>query len=121
MRVLVCGGRNFNDLGMVWGQLDAFHALAGPITLLIHGAAPGADTLGAKWALSNNVEIAVYPAEWKRLGKSAGPIRNQRMIDEGRPDRVIAFPGGAGTADMVRRAKSSNVPVIEISTKDIEP
>lgn len=44
-------------------------------------------------------------------GKAAGPIRNQRMLDEGKPDLVVAFPGGRGTADMVRRAKAAGVPV----------
>jgi predicted polyphosphate/ATP-dependent NAD kinase len=45
-------------------------------------------------------------------GKAAGIIRNQRMLDEGKPDLVIAFQGGDGTADMVRRANKSKIPTI---------
>lgn len=47
-------------------------------------------------------------------GKAAGPIRNQRMLDDGKPDRVLAFPGGRGTANMVKLAKAAGVPVHEI-------
>jgi hypothetical protein len=48
-------------------------------------------------------------ADWEKLGRSAGPIRNQAMLDEGRPDLVVAFPGHHGTADMVRRARAAGV------------
>jgi hypothetical protein len=63
---------------------------------------------------ASKVREAAFPADWKRHGKSAGPLRNQEMLDAA-PDLVIAFPGGRGTADMVRRAKSVNVKVIEIA------
>ena len=49
-----------------------------------------------------------------QLGLSAGPARNQRMLDEGKPDAGIAFPGGPGTADMTRRLKEAGIPVWEI-------
>lgn len=49
------------------------------------------------------------------LDRSAGPKRNQRMLDKGKPDLVLAFPGGDGTADMVRKAKSAGVPIIEVA------
>ena len=55
-----------------------------------------------------------YPAPWKRFGPSAGGIRNQQMLDEGKPDLVVAFPGGKGTADMVRRAENAGVKVIKV-------
>ena len=47
--------------------------------------------------------------DWKKYGKKAGPLRNQQMLEEGKPDLVVAFPGGNGTADMVRRAKKANI------------
>ena len=46
--------------------------------------------------------------------RGAGPERNARMLAEGRPDLVVAFPGGTGTADMVRRAKAAGVRVVEV-------
>ena len=109
-RVLVCGGRTFSNLGLLIEVLDAAHA-ANPITCLIHGAAKGADQLAAKWAHDSGVACAAYPASWEFDGNSAGPIRNQRMIDQGKPDLVIAFPGGRGTADMVSRAEKASLPV----------
>jgi len=119
MRVLVCGGRDFADLGAVWSQLDTLHNLPqhlggeGPITRIIQGGALGADRLASQWASSNGVRQLEYPADWRANGKAAGPIRNQAMIDDGKPDLVIAFPGGRGTADMVRRARAAGVTVIE--------
>jgi hypothetical protein len=78
--------------------------------VLIHGAAPGADRLAAEIWQPQGGTIEAYPADWKAHGKGAGPIRNQRMLDA-KPDIVIAFPGGSGTADMVRRARSKGLKV----------
>jgi hypothetical protein len=50
-------------------------------------------------------------ADWNTHGRAAGPIRNQRMLDEVKPELVVAFPGGRGTADMVRRAREAGVNV----------
>lgn len=115
MKVLVCGGRNYNDEAYVFKYLDFVHENAnGPISVIINGGAMGADELSSKWSVSRNKQLWVYKADWKKHGKAAGPIRNQQMIDDGKPDFVIAFPGGKGTADMVRRARAAGVPVIEV-------
>ena len=113
LHVLVCGGRDYADAATLARVLDALHAEQGPIVEIIHGAARGADTLAAGWARSRGIPIAAYPADWKRHPRAAGPIRNQQMLAEGRPDLVVAFAGGAGTADMVRRSRAANVRVIE--------
>jgi hypothetical protein len=113
-RILVCGGRDYADkksLGMV---LDAAHS-ANPIIDLIHGAARGADTLAADWALSHGVRCTAYPADWESDGRAAGPLRNQRMLDHGKPHLVIAFPGGKGTADMIGRSEAAGVPVVKVT------
>jgi len=52
-----------------------------------------------------------FPADWSRHGKSAGPIRNRQMLIEGRPDIVVAFPGGKGTANMIKQAVEAGVKV----------
>ena len=118
MRVLVCGGRDYQDANTVGLALASLHTneLRGPITLLIHGGARGADSLAGRWAFDNEVPVSVFFADWNRHGKVAGPIRNQRMIDEMKPELVIAFPGGRGTADMARRAKQAGIDVMEISS-----
>jgi hypothetical protein len=110
MRLLVCGGRDFNDRAFLNDALNRVHRKR-PITLLIHGDAPGADRLADAWAQEHAVRRAPFPANWAEFGPSAGPERNQRMIDVGKPDGVVAFPGGVGTADMVRRAEAAGIKV----------
>ena len=109
MRVLVCGGRDYADADYLRCVLSEL-----PVTVLIEGEAPGADTLARLWAQRRGILIDRYPADWDRYGKAAGPIRNQQMLDEGKPDLVVAFPGGHGTADMVRRARAAGIAVTEI-------
>lgn len=112
-RILVCGGRDYADQAMLFGVLD-MAAEKGPINAIIQGDCPkGADKLARMWALSRNEHLERFPADWDAHGKAAGPIRNQQMLDEGRPTKVFAFPGGRGTADMVRRAKAAGVPVFQ--------
>lgn len=113
MKVLVCGGRNFRDRVHLTETLDWLHADRGPITLVIHGAATGADQLSGVWARLNNVPVREYPAKWREHGRSAGPIRNAQMLKEGQPDLVVAFDGGTGTADMVSKARAKGVEVID--------
>lgn len=115
MRVLVCGGRNYHDLDTAHNLLDSLHRQE-RITVVIDGGASGADRLGFEWAHCNGVTTQTYAADWKKHGKAAGPIRNREMLDVGRPDLVLAFPGGRGTADMVRQAESRSVPVRKIES-----
>lgn len=109
-RVLVCGGRTYHDRARLFAVLDAAHE-ANPIAVLIHGAAQGADELANDWAHERGVPCDYFCADWKAHGKNAGPIRNRMMIDHGKPDIVVAFPGGRGTADMVRQAKDRGIPI----------
>jgi hypothetical protein len=109
MRLLVTGGRDYRDFQALAALLDTLHAQT-PISLLIHGAARGADSLASAWAAYRNIPSHAYPANWDLHGKAAGPIRNQRMLTEGRPDAYLAFPGGRGTQDMVSRCKKANIP-----------
>jgi hypothetical protein len=113
MRVLVCGGRDYADARTLNEVLDALHRET-PITRLIHGAARGADLLAAAWAFSRNVPAGAFRAEWSKHGKSAGFIRNARMLRDGRPELVVAFPGGKGTAHMVKLARDAGVAVRQI-------
>ncbi len=105
MRVLVCGSRDFGDRAAVFNELDRLHCEAADgITLVVNGGASGADKWARDWADERRVACDTFPADWKRWGRSAGPRRNQLMLTAGRPDLVLAFPGGAGTQDMVDRA-----------------
>lgn len=111
MRVLVCGGRDYYDRAFLWGYLD--HLGPPEVSAIISGMATGADTLAARWGKQLGIPVYEFHADWNKHKRAAGPIRNQRMLDEGKPDLVIAFPGGRGTADMVRRARAAGVRVEE--------
>ena len=107
VRVLVCGGRQFEDRDTLNATLDKLHQERG-FTLLIAGGARGADSLAEAWAKAARVPRKIYTAYWDYPSR-----RNQRMLDERRPDLVVAFPGGRGTADMVGRARSAGIEVID--------
>lgn len=125
MRVLVCGGRDYEDRAKIYATLDYLALQAGmiveppdPVVAIIHGCAAGADTLAEAWALSRgSIEVVRFKADWSKHGRAAGPIRNQQMLDEGKPDCVVAFPGGRGTADMVRRAREAGLPVLRVALR----
>lgn len=78
--------------------------------------ARGVDSFAAEWAIKFGFKLYKFPAEWDKYGRKAGPIRNQQMLDEGKPDAVIAFPGGTGTADMVRRSEKAGIKVYRIGS-----
>lgn len=113
MKVLVCGGRDYNDWDRLEDELNLIERAYGRFTI-ISGCARGADSLAMKYAEVYNDTLETYPADWEKFGKSAGHIRNQQMLDESKPDLVVAFPGGRGTANMIERAKKAGVEVIVI-------
>jgi hypothetical protein len=112
-KVLVCGGRDYNDFDRLEDELNRIERAYGVITI-ISGCARGADSLAIKYAETYGDDVLKFPADWDKHGRAAGPIRNQQMLDEGKPDLVIAFPGGKGTMDMINRSKKANIEVIEI-------
>lgn len=123
MRILVCGGRDFTNW-VLFNQTLHHVIYDGDHTdyskqVIIHGKAKGADTLAGQWADINNVPVLKYPADWNTYGKAAGTIRNQQMIDEGKPDLVVAFPTpkSKGTWDMIRRAEKHGIKTIVVKEK----
>jgi hypothetical protein len=118
MRILVCGDRKFEDFDLMLETLSKY--FNGPGDILIHGCAKGADQL-AEYVLTmhmfaelgNIPAIQRFPADWEKYGKAAGPIRNKQMLDEGKPDMVIAFlaPHSKGTKNMIDQAKAAEIPV----------
>jgi len=106
LRVLVCGGRHYPLMERVYSILDDLNP-----DLVIQGGASGADLHARTWANMKGRACATFPAQWTALGPEAGPIRNRWMLKYGRPDLVIAFPGGAGTHNMVQAALAAGVKV----------
>lgn len=106
MRVLVCGGRNYANIAEVFYALDLIQP-----SVVIEGGASGADALARRYAIKRGISLLTIEADWKKHGKAAGPIRNGLMLTAGKPDLVIAFPGGKGTENMVSQAEKAGVPV----------
>jgi hypothetical protein len=118
VKVLVCGGRDYDNRSAVYSALRRLHEghllIASTASSVIHGDARGADSMAGRWARDNGVQEISCPANWEYWGNRAGPMRNAAMLML-RPDIVLAFPGGRGTADMVRRAKDAGIEVIEVT------
>jgi hypothetical protein len=112
-RVLVCGGRNYSNAMSVGSWLGGIRRDHG-IAAIIEGGATGADKLARFYGEYAGIPVVTFNADWNAHGRAAGPLRNQRMIEEGKPDLVVAFPGGRGTADMVRRAREAGIEVVEV-------
>ena len=117
MKVIVCGGRGFRSVAQVFRELDRLHKEYN-FTELMQGGAKGVDTFAREWAVTYPaIKRWVCKADWDRHGKSAGPIRNRRML-EWEPDLVVAFPGGKGTANMVAQADRAGIAVIKVLGED---
>jgi hypothetical protein len=110
VRVLVCGGRDYDGRKVVGACLRGVHERLG-IALVVTGDAPGADRLAKCWADRNHIPVCLYPANWRFLGKRAGPTRNAAMLQFSSPDLVVAFPGGRGTQNMIAQARAAGVEV----------
>lgn len=105
--VLVCGGRDYEDREHVYRGLSRLK----PKRVVTGDCPTGTDRLAYLWAKEHDVEYEGYPADWNNFGRSAGPMRNTQMLKAERIDIVLAFPGGAGTADMVSKALKANITV----------
>jgi UDP-N-acetylmuramoylalanine-D-glutamate ligase len=110
MKILVTGSRNYTDRNKVFEVLSKLKP-----SFIIQGGATGADFLAKEFALVYKIDYDTVEAEWSIYGSSAGPRRNQEMLNK-HPDieLVVAFPGNKGTADMVRRASKQNIKILHV-------
>lgn len=121
-KYLVCGGRDYTNHAFIFQTLDA---LPRPILVIECGQRQfdpalkrtigGADFWAMRWANVRGIECVTEKAEWRRLGRAAGAARNALMLKKYSPTLVVAFPGGRGTANMVRLATEAGVKVIRPS------
>jgi hypothetical protein len=120
-RILVTGSRNWTDVSAVWGAIEAAIGDSMEVTI-VHGACPtGADQFAAEWcemaaSTADRYGRGVFieerhPARWSE-GKSAGPRRNQEMVDLG-ADVCLAFPlpDSRGTRHCMAAAERAGIPV----------
>ena len=120
MKVLVCGGRDYSNVDRMYQVLDSLFKYDEEgnadefISTIISGHARGADQMGEMYAHERDIEVEVYPADWDKYGRRAGYLRNVQMAVEGKPDLIVAFPGGRGTAMMIGIGKERGIEVMEV-------
>ena len=106
MITIIAGDRRLRDFSLV---TDAIYESGFDITEVTSGDAKGADWLGAYWGYLHGIPVGHFPANWKYLGKRAGPARNQVMADRSEALIALLAPKSIGTADMIRRARKANL------------
>lgn len=106
MRVIIAGGRDFDDEVFAFEQLDRDFGKVLKSVTVISGGARGADNIGERWAKARGVKLVVRKAKWDEHGKAAGPIRNMEMITEDKGSHLVAFHDGEsrGTRHMIDSA-----------------
>ncbi len=110
MIVIICGDRNWTDEGTI----DEYIMTLPPNSTIFHGGCRGADRISARLGEARGHEVIPMDAEWNKYRLGAGPKRNTRMLEEGKPDLVVAFHDdlskSKGTADMLGQAEARGVP-----------
>lgn len=116
-RIIITGGReresedDYGTMEDIIERLD-YDGLEIPHLVIIQGGCPtGADSLAREVAEEYGTRMETFPADWKKHGRAAGPIRNQAMADAG-ADLCLAFPSAGrstGTWDMIRRACAAGI------------
>ncbi|MGY6697759.1 MAG: DUF2493 domain-containing protein [Roseinatronobacter sp.] len=120
MRLIITGGRHLDDVVLIRRALTRVHALR-PITVLIHGGSGALGITAEDWAREMRLHVLRYPANWREFGKRAEAIRNSFMLQDSRPDIVLALPGGVDTADLVATAVCAHLPVIDANGRPVLP
>ncbi len=115
MKTIIAGGRDIYDYDVV------HHAIAlsnFEITEVVSGGARGVDHLGETYARIKNIPVKVFPADWTKHGRKAGPIRNAEMA--GYADALVAIWDGAskGTGNMIVQARNKGLNVFVYLLKD---
>lgn len=111
-RLLICGSRSWTDEGSIDQQIRLTRK---SIEVVIEGEASGVDRIARRVAERYGLPVLAFPADWKKYGRRAGPIRNAQMLAEGRPTCVVAFTDDfdnprSGTRDMCAKAVRAGVP-----------
>ena len=114
MKILVCGGRNFNDIAHMTTVLNQAYVQYGKNLCIIQGGAMGADSLAKFWAKGLGLCNIQVDANWDYYDKGAGAVRNKWMIQFCNPDMTLAFKGGKGTANMIEQSILNSIPTFQV-------
>ena len=115
MKLIVAGGRYFNDYDLLKYRLDYFLSEVEEPIEIVSGKAQGADTLGERYAREHGYPVKEFHAQWGKYGKGAGYLRNKDMAEYA--THCICFWDGEskGTQHMINLAKEHNLPTRVIS------
>lgn len=114
MKILVCGGRDFNDIAHMTNVLNQAYIRYGRDLCIVQGGAKGADLLAKSWAKELGLCTIQVDANWDYYDNGAGYIRNKWMITFCNPDMTLAFKGGKGTNDMVEQSILNSIPTYQV-------
>ena len=118
-RIVIAGGRDFEDYQLLCAELDAYLRANAPSlsVIVVSGCASGADTLGERYAAERGYGIEKFPPDWEKHGKAAGVVRNKQMAQAA--DAVVVFWDGEskGTKHMIDSAKQNRIPCKIITYK----
>ncbi len=83
MRIVIAGCRDYcnYDEAKAYIDLCLSDIRKENDIVIISGCASGADAMGQRYAQENGFKVEKYPADWKKYGKGAGPIRNKQMAE----------------------------------------
>jgi predicted Rossmann-fold nucleotide-binding protein len=110
MQLIIAGGRDYQVTRQGYDMLDQLLRRIN-ITGVVSGCARGADKCGERWAAARGIYVARFPADWKKHGRRAGPVRNRMMAQYA--DAVVLFPGGRGTDNMHLEASKAGLPIYD--------
>lgn len=110
LKLIIAGGRDFVDMQLALDSFDKFaQSISIPIAI-VSGRARGADQIGEQIASDYGLRVYMFPADWEKYGRKAGPIRNQQMGEF--TDQALIFWDGisTGTHNMINVMHKLNKP-----------
>lgn len=120
-RILICGDRNWTNYDVILKSLSDEHQRES-VEVVIQGEATGADVMGKQAAIQLGIPVLSFPADWRKHGRSAGPIRNRQQLKEGKPTKGLVYhdflENSKGTKDMTKVLQKNNVPYEVFTTRD---
>ncbi len=111
MRTIIAGSRECHHYHLV---CQAIEEAGWEITAVISGCARGVDSFGEQYAAEHGIPVERHPADWKKLGRKAGPLRNHEMAQCADALIAVLYPGSRGTENMIQQARDAGLKYIYI-------
>lgn len=90
---MVLGSTFFTNAEKVHESLDEINTPENKIDVILHGGETGVSTYAVQWAEKNQKQSLAFKPNWQRDGNKARPMRDVAMVQHGKPDLVVLFPG----------------------------